>query len=136
MIVLIIFLPVYLPEIKKSDNMDKDRPDLKKYSSGVPQGPISVNINDWMEKAHGPRVPKPTEQEVPPTRAQQEKAIQEAREAIKQYKERHTSHTEHAARKASLTDSQQECSECGCTEYFYKDDYLCYRCREILDATG
>lgn len=120
---------------KKSDNMDKDRPDLKNYTSGNPVGSISVNIDEWMKQAHGPAAtPKSVEQEFPKPQKERQEEIRKAREAQAEYKENYLVRNERIARQANLTDDKHECSECGKTEFFYKDDYMCYQCRERLDA--
>lgn len=116
--------------------MDK-RPDLRNYRSGNPGQPITVNVDEWMKQAHGPAAtPKPVEQEFPKPHKERQEEIRKARQEQANYKENYLARNERAARQAKLTEDKHECSECERTEYFYKDDYMCYQCREKLDASS
>ena len=113
---------------KESVNMDK-----KFYGSSNPGQPITVNVDEWMKQAHGPRAaPKPAEQEQ--LQRPKPEEVERARQELRNYKENYLARNERAARQAKLTPDKHECTECGRTEYFYKDDYMCYMCREKLDA--
>lgn len=114
---------------KESDIMDRN------YKSSNPGVPITVNVDEWMKQAHGPRAtPKPAEQEHLQARSKRQEEIERAKIELRDYKENYLARNERAARQAKLSIEKSECTECGRTEFFYKDDYMCYQCREKLDA--
>lgn len=51
-----------------------------------------------------------------------------------EYRENYLARKIRLARQAKLGVEQQECAECGRTDFHYKDDYMCHLCREKLDA--
>lgn len=95
----------------------------REYKPSQPLAPISVNVDEWMAKAHGPKaIVKPTTQV----------EVDQLKAELREYKENYLDRNERMARQAALTPDKLECTECGRTEHFYKDDYICYQCREKL----
>jgi hypothetical protein len=97
--------------------------------SKEPEGVRTVNINEWFKQRHErhvykrPEVKLPTPDEIEAAKEQQAVLADRFAEL-------------HAARVLAdrLEGGPRECSNCGQTERFYKEDYVCYQCRDRLDA--
>jgi len=103
----------------------------EKYRTPVVHKEISVNINDWMTSRQQVFNPNgPAQAGVVRETMTTEELIFEAEKRQEAWLE-----SERMSRLADkLEASAVECSECGQTERPYKEDYLCYKCRDKLDA--
>lgn len=102
-----------------------------------PPKSITVNIDDWLAErqasAQGLKFPAqaPTIQ-LPATAATpEEQAV--ILEEQRRIKERWMATQELEVRKGKLVEGTPECVECGEQRQQYKDDYVCYRCRDKME---
>lgn len=95
----------------------------------TPRPVLTVNIKEWLEKRNiGGVQPQPTVQ-IPDmaSYATVEEYQEKLAEAyVKQQTERQ--------RASKLEAKAKECGECSQVEKHYRDDYMCYACRDRLDA--
>lgn len=93
--------------------------------------PRTINVDEWLRDnergkvIHNPPVIKR------PSIPQQRDAVNYQKELQKNW---HTYH-ENQAREPRLEGEAKECSECGTIERYYKDDYMCFKCRDTLDES-
>lgn len=95
---------------------------------------ISVNIDDWLEQKQTPKEPgppvivHPVQVQLPAnaTPEDRKKARAEQARLRAEWEERE----ELAEREHLLDNESKECVECSAQRRHYKNDYVCYRCRD------
>lgn len=85
--------------------------------------PISVNIDDWLKTNGGNR-----------KLLQQNTTAAEVEEMVHERAQQWMDEQDKRRREPLLADEKQECADCGEFRRPYKDDYICYECRDRLDA--
>lgn len=111
--------------------------------SGGAKGDITVNIDDWLKERqagpsgltfpgtlpHPPGEPShPDQVRLPANATPQERA--EARAMQEKLRKRWQEREELAEREHLLDNTPRECVECSALRRHYKNDYVCYRCRD------
>lgn len=97
--------------------------DIDRWSSSVQRQPITINVDDWMSG------------KLRPVSTTSPEELIEAVERAKEMSSRLISLGEVRQKRSKFGDKEaQECSECGLTEFHYIDDYICFKCRDKLEA--
>ena len=101
------------------------------YQPG-PGPAITVDVEKWLKERHNPGggLKYPPEQ-APRTASPADK--ERVRQTQEELRERWQEREELAEREHLLDNEPRECVECSATRQHYKNDYICYRCR---DAAG
>jgi hypothetical protein len=108
--------------------------------SDKPPQPITIDVNQWLAERQNPggglqyptsRAPHPDQIRAPENASAEER--EQFRRTQEELRERWQEREEIAEREHLLDNAPRECVECLATRRHYKDDYVCYRCR---DAAG
>lgn len=93
---------------------------------------IRVNVDKWREDRAGGVTPTHTIH-LPRIVSDEERENIERQQAVLQ--DRWLKSQEITVRREKLDSEKVECVECGVTRERYKEDYICFRCRDKLEGT-
>jgi len=106
----------------------------RNYKAPRINAPITVNVDEWMKKSHGPTPAKPAEQANPPTPKEREQAVRKAREEQARWQQALAENREERIIEAELEKEARMCSNCEHPRRHFIDDYMCRICRKEHDG--
>lgn len=94
----------------------------REYEAPKPGHTKTINVNDWLANSQsGGQVVRPGSRD----------NVYASQEELKNHWQEVMLERE---RGPKLEAGTKECSECNKTERYYKDDYMCYKCRDNLEG--